>query len=100
MKLFLAAFAASLVDASAVQLPLNSQEELRPAGKPLVTSDAIQGDIIAGNLLNRAYHLSDIADLGIEEYGHPTRVIGSQGNKLPLTTNFIFPISKHRNLRQ
>ncbi|KAH8819754.1 hypothetical protein F5884DRAFT_826251 [Xylogone sp. PMI_703] len=46
----------------------------------LVSSERLQGDILAGNLLRRAKRLYKIAELGIEEFDHPTRVIGSKGH--------------------
>lgn len=50
------------------------------AGKSkVVTSPALQGDIKIGNLLHRARQLSNIANLSIDEYNHPTRVISSKG---------------------
>lgn len=47
--------------------------------KELVSSESIQGRIKADNLLSRAKELYSIAELGEEEYNHPTRVIGSKG---------------------
>ncbi|CZT10379.1 probable APE3-vacuolar aminopeptidase Y [Rhynchosporium agropyri] len=47
---------------------------------PLVSSEAIQGDIKSKNLLKRAEKLFEIAQLGKKEYNHPTRVIGSEGH--------------------
>jgi aminopeptidase Y len=71
----------SLVAASAVQHPLhdssNSQELIN--NKPLISSDALQSHIKSDNLLKRAKELFKIAELGIDEYNHPTRVIGSEG---------------------
>lgn len=48
-------------------------------GKELVSSESILGRIDANNLLKRAKKLYSIAELGEEEYNHPTRVIGSKG---------------------
>lgn len=45
----------------------------------LVSSASLQAHITKDALLQRAKHLSKIADEGILEYNHPTRVIGSQG---------------------
>lgn len=45
----------------------------------LVSSERLQGDILAGNLFRRAKQLYEIAKLGAEEFDHPTRVIGSKG---------------------
>ncbi|RFU33484.1 hypothetical protein B7463_g2911, partial [Scytalidium lignicola] len=52
----------------------------KESGFELVSSERLQGDILAGNLLKRAKHLYKIAELGIEEFNHPTRVIGSKGH--------------------
>lgn len=71
--------------ATAAQIPLQyssgAQATLNPAGKSgLVTSSGLQSDITIDKLLNRAKQLSKIADLGFDEYNHPTRVIGSKGD--------------------
>lgn len=47
--------------------------------KPLVDSSEIQALVEQKNLLERAEDLYHVAELSIPEYGHPTRVIGSQG---------------------
>jgi aminopeptidase Y len=80
MKFLLAVFAASLVDASAVQRPWHTKRT-NGTDKPLISSKAIEAAITSENLLKRATRLSEIADLSIDDYGHPTRVIGSKGNK-------------------
>lgn len=67
---------------SALGIPLNQQLEQQPlssAQKTLVSSDGLQDQIHARNLLDRAKILYSIAERGIEEYNHPTRVIGSKG---------------------
>lgn len=46
---------------------------------PIVDSKALQGLISADNLEARAKEFYKIAKLGEAEYGHPTRVIGSEG---------------------
>lgn len=51
-----------------------------PSRRKLVSSEALQEDINSKNLLQRANHLFELAELSIDEYGHPTRVIGSKGN--------------------
>ena len=48
---------------------------------PLVDTEALQASINAYNLEKRAYALYGIAKLGQDEYGHPTRVIGSAGHQ-------------------
>ncbi|KFY76952.1 hypothetical protein V499_03536 [Pseudogymnoascus sp. VKM F-103] len=45
-----------------------------------VTSDELEQLINPDNLFRRAEQLFEIAKLSIEEYGHPTRVIGSKGH--------------------
>ena len=46
---------------------------------PLIDSEKLQERIHSLALQKRAEVLYSIAELGTEEYGHPTRVIGSQG---------------------
>lgn len=78
-----AALLGSLSIVAALQRPfVPSREQLSIGieGKALVTSAKLQADITADNLLKRAKHLSKIADEGIDEYNHPTRVIGGQGH--------------------
>ncbi|TVY90995.1 Aminopeptidase Y [Lachnellula willkommii] len=58
----------------------NSQTSLSSSSKPLVDSKALQDHITSDNLLKRAKKLFEIAQLGVEEYNHPTRVIGSDGH--------------------
>lgn len=69
--------------AVAGQIPLYQSATPQAVGstleRPLISSSALQGDIDAKHLLVRAKQLSKIADLGIDEYNHPTRVIGSKG---------------------
>ncbi|KAG9246013.1 hypothetical protein BJ878DRAFT_319761 [Calycina marina] len=48
--------------------------------KNLVSSEALEALILEENLLKRAEDLYKIAELGIEEYNHPTRVVGSPGH--------------------
>jgi aminopeptidase Y len=71
-----------LGEVGAVQLPLfqapKSQVPIA-ADKELVSSSALQEQVKAENLLKRAKELYKIAELGEEEYNHPTRVIGSEG---------------------
>lgn len=75
---------ALLGSASAIQHPLYSSENQAPisndgSGKELVSSSALQSHLHGKNLMKRAYDLFDIANLSLEEYNHPTRVIGSKG---------------------
>lgn len=79
---FLNAVFLSCATASALQIPF--LESLSPQNavitkKPLVSSEAIQADISSKALLKRAKELFKIAELGEDEYNHPTRVIGSKG---------------------
>ena len=77
--------AASLAGASIIQQPLinpsGSQEALINShdSKPLVSSEALEAQITEENLRKRAEQLYEIAQEGVEEYNHPTRVIGSEG---------------------
>lgn len=68
-----------LGEVGAVQLPLLQSQVPITSDKELVSSSAFQSHVKAENLLKRAKELSKIADLGKEEYNHPTRVIGSKG---------------------
>ena len=81
--------ALALSGASALQLPLQLPLHLPtlPWGSDhadvgprlLVDSDALQATISGQNLHKRAEQLYEAAKLSEEEYGHPTRVIGSEG---------------------
>ena len=72
----------SLVAASSIQKPIvDDKQELISSSKPIIDSESLQSHIKSDNLLKRAKHLFKIAELGIEEYNHPTRVIGSEGRK-------------------
>lgn len=80
----LSALLAYVTTVVAGQVPLlqstNGHSVIDSNGKSgLISSPALQGDIEIENLLQRAKQLSKIADLGIDEYNHPTRVIGSKG---------------------
>jgi aminopeptidase Y len=52
---------------------------------PLVDSETLQSKISSHTLESRSKVLYDIAKKGEEEYGHPTRVIGSAGEFLGYT---------------
>ncbi|KAK6835536.1 hypothetical protein RU639_002371 [Aspergillus parasiticus] len=69
-----------LGEVGAVQLPLLQSQVPITSDKELVSSSGLQSHVKAENLLKRAKELSKIADLGEEEYNHPTRVIGSKGH--------------------
>jgi hypothetical protein len=47
--------------------------------KPVITSEAIEDLITSKNLEKRAKELYKIAELSLDDYNHPTRVIGSPG---------------------
>lgn len=76
----------SLAAASIPQQPLvyssNAEAPLISSSKQLVSSDALESHITKENLLKRAKELEAIAQEGINEYNHPTRVIGSKGKLL------------------
>ncbi|KAI0140013.1 Zn-dependent exopeptidase [Hypoxylon sp. NC0597] len=80
---FLAA-ALRAATASELQMPLVAQQ--RPVegdsafSKSLVNTDKLQDSIKIENLVSRAKELYTIAQLSEPEYGHPTRVIGSEGH--------------------
>jgi aminopeptidase Y len=83
------ALCATVSSAAAFNIPFLStgQQPLHLGGdeKPLVDSEALQ-DLISGDrLMKRAKELFEIAKLGEEEYNHPTRVIGSDGNSAHVT---------------
>ncbi len=67
--------------ASAVQQPLQKVPDSQALvnTKPLISSEAIQDLISVKNLKKRAEELYEIAELSLDEYNHPTRVIGSPG---------------------
>ena len=64
---------APLVDVDVVDTNVNTHV------KPVIDSEALQASISSDNLLARAKELYKIAKLGEDEYNHPTRVIGSDG---------------------
>ncbi|KAH6677378.1 hypothetical protein B0J14DRAFT_341100 [Halenospora varia] len=72
----------TLAASSAIQHPLHEADSqaLINTKRPLVSSGALQDHIFAKNLLKRAEELYEIARLGKKQYGHPTRVIGSEGH--------------------
>ncbi|KAI1100238.1 Zn-dependent exopeptidase [Jackrogersella minutella] len=76
------------VTASELQIPLLSQQEpLEPVNspaKPLIDTDKLQANINIENLVSRAKDLYNIAKLSEPEFGHPTRVIGSEGHSATL----------------
>ncbi|KAI0399686.1 peptidase family M28 [Xylaria palmicola] len=51
------------------------------ASKPLVDTEALQARISIERLFKHAEALYDIAKLSEDEFGHPTRVIGSPGHR-------------------
>ncbi|KAL2810810.1 hypothetical protein BJX63DRAFT_302138 [Aspergillus granulosus] len=67
---------------SALRIPPQALEQspLGNVGKELVSSEALQSQISVNNLLDRAKVLYGLAERGIDEYNHPTRVIGSKGH--------------------
>lgn len=76
----------SLAAAAVIQQPLIESDPQTPligTSKELVSSKALEAHITQKNLLKRAKELFRIAELGADDYNHPTRVIGSKG-KLPL----------------
>lgn len=53
------------------------------ASKPLIDSEALQSAISIDALVKRAEKFYEFAQTSEEEYGHPTRVIGSSGSFSP-----------------
>ncbi|EPE29591.1 Zn-dependent exopeptidase [Glarea lozoyensis ATCC 20868] len=82
----------TIVASSTVQRPLqdasSSEAVVSSKSRPLVNSTQLQGHIHSDNLLKRAKELYKIAELGTAEYGHPTRVIGSEGHAG--TLNYLY----------
>ena len=80
----LSAVLAYITAAAAGQIPLHQSsatpQVIGATGTGgLIDTETLQADIEIKNLLYRAKQFSKIADLGIDEYNHPTRVIGSKG---------------------
>jgi aminopeptidase Y len=71
----------SLAGASIIQQQplILSEAPLISSAEQLISSEALEAHITKEGLLKRAKHLYKIAEQGIPEYNHPTRVIGSQG---------------------
>ncbi|OTB15905.1 hypothetical protein K445DRAFT_317533 [Daldinia sp. EC12] len=73
--------------ASELQIPLVAQKPLEAGNtliKPLVNTKDLQASIKIENLVERAKSLYSYAELSEPEYGHPTRVIGSEGHTATL----------------
>lgn len=72
-----------------LQRPLVSQPDHVPleadktGNKPLVDTELLQARITTESLLKHAEALYAIAKSSEEEFGHPTRVIGSEGTLPP-----------------
>ncbi|KAI1349607.1 peptidase family M28 [Xylaria sp. FL0043] len=65
--------------------PSEDDREIYQAGtKPLVDTELLQAQISADSLFERAEVLYDIAKSSEEQFGHPTRVIGSEGHRRSL----------------
>ncbi|KAJ3511894.1 hypothetical protein NM208_g15381 [Fusarium decemcellulare] len=83
--------ATALSGVSGLQVPLNLQDKLTWSpwssssgddltSLPLIDTKELQKSIKPENLESRAKDLYEIAKNGEDEYGHPTRVIGSEGH--------------------
>ena len=66
-------------EVSAFQVPLFSQKTPYTVSGELVSSTSLQDRIDIDALFGRAEKLYRIAESSVDEYGHPTRVIGSEG---------------------
>ncbi|KAI0423539.1 peptidase family M28 [Xylaria sp. FL1042] len=65
--------------------PSEDEREIYSTGtKPLIDTELLQARINTENLLNRAEVLYDFAKSSEEQFGHPTRVIGSEGHRRTL----------------
>jgi aminopeptidase Y len=53
-------------------------------GTPLVDTELLQASISIDSLLERAKALYGLAESSEDEFGHPTRVIGSKGKSLSM----------------
>lgn len=87
-RLSLIATVASTVSAQ-LQKPLFTPSEDVPeadytGSKPLIDTEALQARISIESLQKRAEALYEIAKSSEEEFGHPTRVIGSEGHRRTL----------------
>lgn len=69
----------------------NSEAPLISRPEELVSSSSLEAHITKEALLERAQHLYKLAEQGIPEYNHPTRVIGSQG-ELQLLACRTYPL--------
>ena len=80
-RLFSFVTLSAIATASVLQQPLHdvSNSQVVINTKPLVSSEVLEGHITKENLLKRAKKLFEIAELGVADYNHPTRVIGSAG---------------------
>ncbi|KAI1421637.1 peptidase family M28 [Xylaria sp. FL1777] len=56
----------------------------RTGTKPLIDTELLQAQISTESLLARAEALYDLAKSSEEQFGHPTRVIGSEGHRRTL----------------
>ncbi|KAI0391378.1 aminopeptidase [Xylariaceae sp. FL0594] len=56
----------------------------KAGSKPLVNTESLQAQISIDSLFERANALYEIAKTSEEEWGHPTRVIGSKGHQKTL----------------
>jgi aminopeptidase Y len=87
MRLLPALIVSSVARASIIQQQPLADSHLEAiiasTKKPLVDSESLQSHISSDKLLRRAKHLYKIAELGEDEYNHPTRVIGSEGRSFP-----------------
>ncbi|KAI1271957.1 peptidase family M28 [Xylaria sp. FL0933] len=65
--------------------PSDDDREIYQAGtKPLIDTELLQARISTDSLSKRAEVLYDIAKSSEEQFGHPTRVIGSEGHRRSL----------------
>jgi aminopeptidase Y len=80
---------AAITSASPVQNLLyeSSSSQVVINSKSVVSTEALQNHITPAKLKKRAEDLYKIAERSLDEYGHPTRVIGSEGKLCYLITH-------------
>ncbi|KAI5203254.1 hypothetical protein AUEXF2481DRAFT_64435 [Aureobasidium subglaciale EXF-2481] len=69
-----------VVDDYVPAVPVKAPASYNGTNGTTIDTKKLQADIDINKLFARAEELAKIADLGIPEYNHPTRVIGSKGH--------------------
>lgn len=63
-----------------LQLPFQLPGKTSGGADAVLVDDSLQDRVSIENLQKRAEALYEIAKLSVDEYNHPTRVIGSRGS--------------------